>query len=119
MAMLINLAILSHYPDSSAYEIPSLFVAGRLAYFLQLIFSFVLWAEIFTTIIGTVYGLSARLSDGTGFSYRTAAVVLMLAALALSQFGFSGLVGTLYPLFGYVSFVFLAALLVFPILNRK
>lgn len=118
LAMIINLAILSHYPDSAQYEIPSLFVAGRLAWAVQLTFSFVLWAEIFTTIIGSIYGLAVRVSDYTGLNYRIVAVVLMVAAFAFSQFGFSGLVGTLYPAFGYISLAFLFSLLVSPLLKR-
>lgn len=119
LAMLINLAILCHYPYSAQFEIPSLFVAGHTASMVQFAFSFVLWAEIFTTIIGTVYGLAARISASTGINYNLLTVVLMIMALALSQFGFSGLVGTVYPLFGLISLVFFAALLAYPLLKRK
>lgn len=118
LAMFMNLAILSHYPESAQYEIPSLFVAGRLAWAIQLAFSFILWAEIFTTIIGTLYGVAVRLSLVTRINYRLVTVVLMLMAISLSRMGFSGLVGTLYPLFGYFSLVFLTSLLLFPVLNR-
>lgn len=119
MALFINLAILSHYPDSAGYEIPSLFLAGRLARTVQMAFSFVLWAEIFTTIIGTVFGLAARISGGNRTAFTVSAVLLMVLALVLSQFGFSGLVGTVYPLFGYVSLLFLIALFASPYLRRN
>lgn len=119
LAMLINLAILCHYPSAAEYEVPSLFLAGRLASVFQLAFSFILWAEIFTTIIGTVYGLSARISALIQVNYNLITMVLMMMALALSQLGFSGLVGTIYPLFGYISMFFLAALLIHPLLQRK
>ncbi len=118
-AMAINLAILCHYPDSAQYEIPSLFVAGHLAWYGQILFSFILWAEIFTTIIGNLYGLAVRVSHYTGLNYPAVTVFLMLAALAISRLGFSGLVGTLYPLFGYLSLVFLVCLAVAPLRNRK
>ncbi len=119
LAMVINLSILSHYPDSSQYEIPSLFVAGHLARVMQFIFSFVLWAEIFTTIIGNIYGLAVRVYDFSGLNYPAAAILLMSAAFGISQFGFSGLVGTLYPLFGYISLVFLVSLFIFPLFQRR
>jgi len=119
LAMLINLAILSHYPDSAGYEIPSLFIAGSMTTLIQTVFSFVLWAEIFTTIIGTIYGLAARITAGTRFSYLSVTIVLLIGALILSQFGFSGLVGTLYPLFGYVSLVFLICLFSFPLFKKN
>lgn len=118
LAMFINLAILSQYPTSANFEIPSLFLAGRLASIIQFIFSLVLWAEIFTTIIGTLFGLAVRIAKHTRYSYFTTAVVLMLLALGLSQVGFSGLVGTLYPVFGYVSLLFLLMLFIFPITQK-
>ena len=119
LAMLINLAILSHYPESAQYEIPSLFVAGSPAGLIQSVFSFVLWAEIFTTIIGTIYGLSARISSGTGLSYGWVTIGLMTCALMVSQLGFSGLVGTLYPIFGYVSLIFLVCLFAYPLWSKS
>ncbi len=119
LAMLINLAILSHYPDSAQYEVPSLFVAGRLAWVIQLAFSFILWAEIFTTVIGTVYGLAVRIAGYAGINYILVTMVLMLMALGMSQLGFSGLVGALYPLFGYVSLAFLGCLLTLPFFKRR
>ncbi|MBU7005552.1 YkvI family membrane protein [Phosphitispora fastidiosa] len=119
LAMLINLAILSHYPASAGYEIPSLFVAGSMTAVIQAVFSFVLWAEIFTTIIGTIYGLAARITANTRFGYLSVTIVLLLGALVLSQFGFSGLVGTLYPLFGYVSLVFLICLFSYPLIKKS
>lgn len=118
LAMFINLAILSHYPTSAQFEIPSLYLAGNLASIIQFIFSLVLWAEIFTTIIGTIFGLTVRICDYTGFGYIITTVVLMLLALGFSQLGFSGLVGTLYPVFGYVSLVFLFLLFIYPIYHK-
>lgn len=119
LAMLINIAILCHYPDSAEFEIPSLFVAGHTVPAVQFAFSFVLWAEIFTTVIGTVYGLATRISASTGLNYNLLTVILMMMALVLSQFGFSGLVGTVYPLFGLISLVFLTALLIYPLRRNK
>lgn len=119
LAMLINLAILCHYPAAAQFEVPSLFVAGHLTSIIQLIFSFILWAEIFTTIIGTVYGLAVRIAVMTRLNYTLITMVLMILALGLSQFGFAGLVGTIYPLFGYISLFFLAALLALPLFRRK
>jgi uncharacterized membrane protein YkvI len=114
LAMLINLAILSNYPSSAQFEIPSLFVAGRLAWVVQLIFSFVLWAEIYTTIIGNLFGLTARITEATGSNPKIVCVVLMGISLLFSQLGFSGLVGTIYPLLGYVSLIFLSLLYTLP-----
>ncbi len=118
LAMFINLAILSHYPTSALFEIPSLYLVRHFSTIIQFVFSLVLWAEIFTTIIGTIFGLSVRVAEFTGYSYLRTTVILMFLALGLSQAGFSGLVGTLYPLIGYISLVFLLMLFIFPIAQK-
>ncbi len=119
LAMLINLAILCNYPAAARFEVPSLFVASHLTPVIQLIFSFVLWAEIFSTIIGTLFGLAVRLAALTRLNYNLIIIALMITALGLSQLGFAGLVGIIYPMFGYISLFFLAALLAYPILRSK
>lgn len=113
LALLLDLAILSHYPASSGYEIPSLFVAGHLTKILQIAFTFILWAEIYTTIIGDIYGLSVRIANISPLSYNSSIFIFMSLALILSSAGFSALVGTIYPLSGLVSLFFFFSLFVY------
>ncbi|TLM82046.1 MAG: hypothetical protein FDZ75_07735 [Actinobacteria bacterium] len=111
LALVINLALLNAYPASSGYQIPMLLVAKKSSPMLLHAYIFVLWAEIFTTIIGNVFGLGARLAELTGFSYRKTILPVMAGALLLSQAGFARLVTHLYPLFGYFAIVFILCLL--------
>lgn len=117
LALLLDLAILSRYPASAAFEIPSLYIASSLAKVIQIGFSFILWAEIYTTIIGNVYGLSVRITDAIPVSYKKSTVLLLFFSVFLSSAGFSHLVGIVYPLFGYISIIFLLALFLYPLRN--
>ncbi|ADG82271.1 YkvI family membrane protein [Thermincola potens] len=120
LASLINLAILSNLagPLAKLPEVPMLQLAASVGRPFQLFYAIILWAEIFTTIIGNVYGVTTRIVEGFNLSYKRTLTVIMLLAVCFSQVGFSRLVGFLYPLFGYVSLIFLVALFTRP-LKRK
>ena len=64
---------------------------------------FLIFAEIFTTLIADVYGLTLQLQERLKMS-RTLLTICVLAACYLaSQIGFGKLLATLYPLFGLFS----------------
>lgn len=110
LALLIKLALGSHLPEIGRSEVPLLFIAQSYAPSFQVIYALVLWAEIYTTAIGSLYGFASRLSLLRRWDYPL--MVLGSAALAAwgSQAGFSRLVSLLYPLYGYASLVFLGSL---------
>lgn len=111
LAMTMNFALLTAYPASAGYQIPMLLIAEKSRPWLLTGYIFILWAEIFTTIIGNLFGLGTRLAEMTGLSCRKLAVPVMLGALTLSQIGFARLVTHLYPLFGYIAVMFVLCLI--------
>jgi uncharacterized membrane protein YkvI len=111
LALVMNFALLAAYPASADFQVPMLLVAEKSSPGLLTGYIFVLWAEIFTTIIGSIYGLGARLAELTGFSYRQTVLPVMAGALILSQAGFARLVTYLYPLFGYIAIVLILCLI--------
>ncbi len=122
-AACVDIALLSGLPESVAYEVPMLHVAGRLggtlARVLQPVCGLVLWAEIFTTAVGLLYGFAARLGagagprarSGEGSLFRRWVLVGGLGALVAARAGFSNMVTTLYPAVGYAGLVFLGLVL--------
>lgn len=110
LALTMNLALLSTYPASAGYQVPMLMVAGESRPVLLYFYIFILWAEIFTTIIGNLFGLGARLTELTGCSYKKTVLPMMLGALILSLLGFARLVTYLYPMFGYIAIIFVFCL---------
>jgi len=96
-----------------AYDVPLGEIAHNIGGILQIGFLCVLWAEIYSTLIGNVYGLASQLTGKkAGRTFLLASAGILIAASALSHIGFSKLVAHVYPLFGYVCFFLVACLLI-------
>lgn len=111
LALTMNFALLSAYPASAGFQVPMLLIASNKSPLLLAGYIFVLWAEIYTTIIGNLFGLGSRLAEFTGCPYRLTVPAIMAGALIFSQLGFARLVTHLYPLFGYIAMVFISCLI--------
>jgi uncharacterized membrane protein YkvI len=109
-ATLINLAILTHVSRASAYEIPMILVAGTVSPLVRTGYTVVLLAEVYTTAVGSLYGFVARLSKQGTTRYQYLTIGAGVLAFALSQFGFSNLVGTLFPAVGFAGLLLLGSL---------
>lgn len=111
-AMLIHQAMYRQLGTVAAFEVPLLEVARRQSPLAGMGYALVLLAEIYTTAVAGLYGVTARLAPEGGSAYRWACVGLTAAAFALSRLGFADLVGTLYPLAGYLGIPVLGLLAV-------
>lgn len=111
-AMAIHLAILTQVPVITRYEIPMLFLAGRVLGSLVSVYSAVLLAEVYTTAAGSLYGFVARLTDSEGPHFALVAIASGTAGFLGSLLGFSELVAKVYSAVGYAGFVLLVALAV-------
>lgn len=118
LLLVINLALLVQFPEAKSAEVPMLLIARQYPVWMQLIFSGILWGEIYTTAIASAYGFAQRVAGDSKWSYPLVAAATVALAWVASRFGFSVLVGTLYPLFGYASMVFLGALLLVSLRGR-
>ncbi|MCL5676958.1 MAG: hypothetical protein M1602_03680, partial [Firmicutes bacterium] len=110
LALAIKLAIVLHFPDIAKAEVPLLYVAAERFPSLWLGYSLVLWSEIYSTAVSSMYGFASRISELTKIDYGWAVVATAAIALRAGEMGFASLVGTLYPLFGYASLVLLGGL---------
>jgi uncharacterized membrane protein YkvI len=102
-----------------SYEVPILYISKSYHLPIRLFLAFILWSEIFTTIIGNAFGFVARLTTLTKQNQHLLTIITLSLAVLFSQFGFAVLVGTIYPLLGYLSLLFLAALLVKLVKKEK
>lgn len=109
-AMAILFSLLLNMPFVAHYEIPMVYIASRFTPWIQLVYSGILLAEIYTTAVGNLYGFAARLTDPRGPHYRWYIIVTASISLIASQFGFSTLVRYLYPAVGYAGFLLLGGL---------
>jgi len=109
-ALAILLAILVHYPLAAGYEIPMVYIAGTFSPLVQIGYSIVLTAEVYTTAVGSLYGFAARLAQFGVFRFKWLVVGSRGAAFGAGLLGFSNLVRVLYPLVGIAGLLMLGGL---------
>lgn len=110
MALAIQIALASHMPEISRFQVPLLHIARFYSVPIQVGFALVLWAEIYTTAIAGAYGFTQRLAEATGLPYAVLALPVLGVAALGSQAGFTPLVASLYPALGYAGLSFLTLL---------
>lgn len=118
-AIAIYLAVMNNLNTVQNYEVPMLFIASRLSYAVQIIYSIVLIAEIYTTAVGSLYGFSARITDLNGKYAKYIIIGTAFFAFIASQLGFSNLVKYLYPIVGYAGIILLVTLLITKLKTLK
>jgi uncharacterized membrane protein YkvI len=93
------------------YDIPMAEVIRTfLAYFYWL-YMIVIYGEIFTSIIGGIFGLQRQFRSFFPLPNFLFLCILFLILYVVSSFRYSSLLSFLYPLFGYMSFIFLILLM--------
>ena len=102
MLLVVHTAMLANWDDVRFMDIPILFITDRWNEWLQLFFVFVLYSEIFTTLISNVFGIGQQLRELVNLSESRLYLFLFVAAFVLCLIGYSQLLMFLYPLFGYL-----------------
>jgi len=109
--VMINYIALSRFlPVVMHYEVPMLYVAGKISLPAKHVYTLVLWVGILTTAIANAYGFAQRFAGFTGLSYRFCLVLCMTLALPVSMRSFSSLVSKIYPLFGILGILIITML---------
>ncbi|HHX73943.1 MAG TPA: hypothetical protein GX699_03470 [Firmicutes bacterium] len=118
-AVMIYLALSGNMAELSGVELPMVYIAARISFLCQLLYTLVLAAEVYTTAVGALYGFAARMAGNRSPAVQTATILCTtVAAFCASQAGFTNLVGFLYPVIGYSGIVFLLGLL-YSYLRRR
>jgi uncharacterized membrane protein YkvI len=102
--------VLYSVPRVLSYEIPIAEIVGGLGIAVHYIFVFVIYGEIFSTLIGNLFGLAGALQKNVRLSSNKILVLLMLGSYLLSQVGYAELLHYLYPIFGLSALVFLGVI---------
>ncbi|MCR8849153.1 hypothetical protein NQ095_12090 [Rossellomorea sp. SC111] len=101
-------------PNVTQYQIPMAVVMKSFVSGVYLIYILIIYGEIFTSVIGGVFGLEKQLVNyWKGSSLLTFTGIFMMI-YSLSFFEYSELLSYLYPLFGYMSLVFIILLWMKP-----
>ncbi len=82
-------------------EMPLVFVAGKLGEIYKYIYGIVILFAIFTSAISSGYAFLENTTK-TRKQYKVVCFILCITSIFVSKFGFSSLVNTMYPIFGYL-----------------
>lgn len=106
-------------PHFEKYEIPMGIIMKNLASGVHWIYVLVIYGEIFTSVIGDVYGLERQLRQYIMVPPVISVSVIFAITYFISLVHYGSLLSYLYPLFGYVSLLFLILLWIKPLSSVK
>ncbi|WP_017729294.1 YkvI family membrane protein [Halalkalibacterium ligniniphilum] len=112
LLLLINIGMLSHLDSLQEVEMPTLFLANQISPALGWFLSIVLLGMIYNTAVGMLYAFTARVVSPDSQMFKLSVVIFGALAFLASFVGFITLVGTVYPLMGYLGFVLIAAIII-------
>ena len=119
LSFAINFLLMINQPYIHQYEIHLLFVAQRFVNVVQALLLVVIWLEKFSTEVSDDYSISKTLDNSFNIDFKKAIFIVLIIALPISRIGFSKLIGSLYPLFGMLSLVFIAQTIYFYFKHKK
>jgi len=111
-ALILNSALYFFYPHSITSEIPVLGIIQNNSLVLAKIYSVVLILAMFISGVTSGYCLTERISTKMKLNYKLVAAVLCALIIPMSSLGFSSLISTLYPVFGYLGLFMLLVILI-------
>lgn len=110
LILLLNIGLFANINQLQGIEMPSLALAGRISPMLSVVMSLALVCMVYSTAVGMFFAFSARFAKPETRRFKVTSAVAVCVGLALSLGGFSKLVGTVYPLLGYVGFALIFAI---------
>lgn len=106
---LILIPLLILYTETHNIEIPMLKVSEYVNLYYRKIYSIILWFAMFTTAIAN--GFCFLENSLKTKNKNISALVFCISSIPIARFGFSYLVSTIYPIFGYIGGVILIIIL--------
>ncbi|GIO16352.1 membrane protein [Cohnella xylanilytica] len=104
-AMLLagHVTLSSRMPGVQQFDIPMGGIAREVGPWVHYIYVFLIFMEIFTTLVADIYGLTLQLQERLNVTKAWLTFGVLMFCFAAGQFGFGPLLSTLYPLFGMLS----------------
>ncbi|PKM93275.1 MAG: hypothetical protein CVU84_16795 [Firmicutes bacterium HGW-Firmicutes-1] len=122
IGLILGLVVLIHYKEVIGLEIPLLGIVMKYSEFIQYIYIVVLVSAMFTTAVANGFGIIERIKENSVILKKHPGAIklgVVGTAIALSSVGFSTMVGSIYPLFGYAGIFELVCIGIFFIQNDK
>jgi uncharacterized membrane protein YkvI len=106
-------------PGFETFEIPMAVVMKQLAAGLYWIFVLIVYGEIFTSVIGNIFGLERQIQKYIKLPSLLVVSFLFLICYFISLIDYGTLLSILYPVFGYISLIFIVLLWMKPVNVNK
>ncbi|MDR2648324.1 MAG: hypothetical protein LBB94_01195 [Clostridiales bacterium] len=108
-----------NYMDIRHAEIPLLNISRQFGRFFQFFYMFILLGAIFTTAISNGFAIIQWLNKRLGIRPIYSKLILAIGGLLCAHIGFSMFVARVYPLFGMVGLIEIAAILAWWLKNYR
>lgn len=118
-AFVMNLAFLGNIGEVGTLAIPTLYLAGKIAPALGVLFSIVLILGIYSTATPMAWSVCDRFVKEGTMQSKIFGAVFMIIAFFGGQLPFGMLVGTIYPYTGYLGILLFVCLAIYQIRNKK
>ncbi len=119
LSLLYNQALLSISSTIQQVEVPLLALFQNFGLKWLFAVSVVLWLAVYTTAVSNLFGLIGRIQSWLPVSGWLIALILILAMLPLTSFGFTKLIQVLYPLYGVLNLFLLTMILLYPLTKQN
>ena len=117
--LLMNTAMLTDIEHTAVMDVPTLFLARKIAYILGAVFSIILIMGIFSSCSAMLWTISEKfVAQGSRKSYLFAGCTCLIAFL-LGLLPFADLVGVVYTILGYVGLLFAGCVVVKRVRTRR
>ncbi|NLC35936.1 MAG: hypothetical protein GX772_05750 [Alcaligenaceae bacterium] len=108
LMLLITGGMLAQVDKLGGVPMPMLLMAAQLSPILGVIIGVAIFGMILNTAVGVLYSFSARILEPGTARFRSGTIIAGFLAFLGSMAGFTQLVGTVYPFFGYLGFILMA-----------
>jgi uncharacterized membrane protein YkvI len=105
--LIMNTAILLNAGDTALLSVPTLYLAKKFSYVLGAAFSVVLLLGTFSSCSAMMWSFCSKFFSEGDYRNRLIAVFTSVVTFIIGLFSFRGLVGLLYPFFGYIGLIFI------------
>lgn len=100
-------------------DMPILFLANEISPIFGMLMSIVLLGMIYNTAVGMLYAFTARVIKPELPTFKMFVVLFGIVAFSASFIGFTKLVGTIYPITGYLGFILIASITITWLRGKK
>ena len=110
LSFLIVSTLISHSPEILSLPIPMLNISCTQNQLHAFLYTFIFIIAMFTTSLSCLYGCANKLKSILPVSYPLSLLLIVLFSLCFTQIGFSQLIATVFPCFGYIGLLILLKL---------